>query len=106
MQAYPVRSVSANPGKSSGGWSPATPPARRVGDEIRAPATLVEATHTRLRTWVRFPPSPLRQLTLQFSLRRLEGLCRSKGASFRVSGRGFDAVLQGFCGSEAKRAEA
>src|SRR5204863_9482149 len=42
-----------------GGWSPPTRPARRAGDEIRAPATLVEATLTRSRTRVRFPPSPL-----------------------------------------------
>jgi hypothetical protein len=46
-------------GKTSGGWSPATPPARQARDEIRAPATLVEAILTRSRTWVRFPPSPL-----------------------------------------------
>ena len=38
-----MRSASAKPGKTQGGWSPATPPARRAGDEIRAPATLVEA---------------------------------------------------------------
>src|SRR5262249_51883579 len=35
------------------------PPARRAGDEIRAPAKLVEAILMRSRTWVRFPPSPL-----------------------------------------------
>ena len=45
-------------GKIQGGWSPTTPPARRAEDEIRAPATLVEAIQTRLRTRVRFPPSP------------------------------------------------
>jgi hypothetical protein len=43
MQAHPARSASAEPGKASGGWSPTTRPARRAGDEIRAPATLVEA---------------------------------------------------------------
>ena len=53
-----MRSVSAKSGTAQGDWSPATPPARRAGDEIRAPATLVEATLTRSRTWVRFPPSP------------------------------------------------
>jgi len=46
-------------GDTSAGWSPATPPARRAGDEIRAPDTLVDAIFTRSRTWVRFPPSPL-----------------------------------------------
>src|SRR5437763_315269 len=64
-QAHPVRPAFAKPGTSSEGWSPATPPARRAGDEIRAPATLVEAIHTRSRTRVRFPPSPL---TLSFGL--------------------------------------
>lgn len=61
MQAHPRRSASAKGGTSSGGWSPVTPPARRPGDEIRGPDTLVEAIITRLRTRVRFPPSPLRQ---------------------------------------------
>src|SRR4051794_37282704 len=58
MQAHPQRSVSAKGGTSSGGWLPATPPARRAGSEIRAPDTLVEAIATRLWTRVRFPPSP------------------------------------------------
>jgi len=40
-------------------WSPATRPAWRAEDEIRAPATLVEAIRMRSRTRVRFPPSPL-----------------------------------------------
>ena len=61
QQAHPGRPASADPGKPSGGWSPSTPPARREGDENRAPATLVDATHTRSRTRVRFPPSPLMQ---------------------------------------------
>jgi predicted nucleotidyltransferase len=59
MQAHPRRSASAKGGTSPGGWLPATPPARRSGSEIRAPDTLVEAIITRLRTRVRFPPSPL-----------------------------------------------
>jgi hypothetical protein len=44
MPAHPGRSASAQPGTSPGGWSRATPPARRPRDEIRAPATLVDAT--------------------------------------------------------------
>lgn len=65
-------------GKTQGGWSPTTPPARRVGDEIRAPATLVEAILTRSRTWVRFPPSPsnprFRCKSTVFAAGRGEGL--------------------------------
>src|SRR3954451_20688995 len=58
MQARPARSAFARPGTLKRGWSPATPPARRARDENRAPATLVDAAHARLRTRVRFPPSP------------------------------------------------
>src|SRR3954451_24726563 len=58
MQARPARSAFARPGTLKRGWSPATPPARRARDEYRAPATLVDAAHARLRTRVRFPPSP------------------------------------------------
>src|SRR4051812_5570901 len=54
----PWRFASAKGGTFSGGWFPTTPPAWRVGNEIRAPDTLVDANPTRLRTWVRFPPSP------------------------------------------------
>src|SRR3954454_20642889 len=59
MPAHPRRSASAKGGTSSGSWSSGTPSARRPEDEIRAPTTLVEAIHTRSRTWVQFPPSPL-----------------------------------------------
>src|SRR3954454_22804274 len=55
----PRRFASAKEGTFSGGWFPTTPPAWRVGNEIRAPDTLVDASPTRSRTWVRFPPSPL-----------------------------------------------
>src|SRR4051812_29718456 len=54
----PRRFASAKEGTFSGGWVPTTPPAWRVGNEIRAPDTLVDASPTRSRTWVRFPPSP------------------------------------------------
>src|SRR5436305_14035960 len=59
MPAQPWRFASAKGGTFSGGWFPTTPPAWRVGNEIRAPDTLVDASPTRSRTWVRFPPSPL-----------------------------------------------
>src|SRR5437763_9488283 len=42
-QAHPERDAPSAPGTSSGSWSFATPPAWRAKDEIRAPATLVEA---------------------------------------------------------------
>src|SRR4051812_2175741 len=58
MPAHPGRSPPAEPGTSSGSWSSETPSARRSEDEIGAPTTLVEAIHTRSRTWVQFPPSP------------------------------------------------
>src|SRR3954451_20648616 len=58
MPARPGRSRLRQTGGISGGWLPATPPARRPGSEIRARDTLGEATQTRSRTWVRFPPSP------------------------------------------------
>src|SRR4051794_39148988 len=44
MPAHPGRSAFAEPGTSSEGWSPATLPVWRSGDENRAPDTLVEAT--------------------------------------------------------------
>src|SRR3954452_15015910 len=44
MPAHPGRSAFAEPGTSSEGWSPATLPVWRAGDENRAPDTLVEAT--------------------------------------------------------------
>src|SRR5436305_2947174 len=43
-QAHPERVAPSAPGTSFGSWSFATPPAWRAKDEIRAPATLVEAT--------------------------------------------------------------
>src|SRR4051812_1532401 len=36
MPTYPGRPASAKPGKSSGGWSRATPPARRARDETQS----------------------------------------------------------------------
>src|SRR3954447_24850878 len=44
MPAHPGRSAFAEPGTSSEGWSLATLPVWRAGDENRAPDTLVEAT--------------------------------------------------------------
>src|SRR5437763_13299566 len=43
-QAHPERDAPSATGTSSGSWSFATPPAWRVEEETRAPATLVEAT--------------------------------------------------------------
>src|SRR3954465_4924942 len=70
----PWRFASAKGGTFSGGWFPTTPPAWRVGNEIRAPDTLVEASPTRSRTWVRFPPSPsVPEKPLNRAAFRLEG---------------------------------
>ena len=44
QQAHPERVAPSAAGTPSGGWSFATPPAWRAKDEIRSPATLVEAT--------------------------------------------------------------
>src|SRR3954449_8749954 len=43
-QAHPERAAPSAPGTPFGSWSFATRPAWRAKDEIRAPATLVEAT--------------------------------------------------------------
>src|SRR2546423_9524615 len=43
-QAHPERVAPSAPGTPFGSWSFATRPAWRAKDEIRAPATLVEAT--------------------------------------------------------------
>src|SRR2546423_9380935 len=43
-QAHPERVAPSAPGTPFGSWSFATRPAWRAEDEIRAPATLVEAT--------------------------------------------------------------
>src|SRR4051812_39673666 len=85
MPAHPRRSASAKGGTSSGGWSSATPSARRAEDEIRAPTTLVEAIHTRLRTWVQFPPSPPHAADIARVVN--PGDCRSGTAALAQSSR-------------------
>ena len=70
----PPTCASGGGGTQSRGWSRATRPVRLARDENRGPATLVDAVFARPRTWVRFPPSPSRQLDPRVS--------RSTGSSW------------------------